>query len=102
MDAFFLEYDSPRAGDFQPLRFVPAGKSVVLGLVSSKNPEMETEDDLCRRIDDAAQHIALDQLCLSPQCGFASTVAGNPVTMDDERSKLTLVVSIADRVWGLT
>lgn len=100
VDAFFLEYDSPRAGDFQPLRFVPAGKSVVLGLVSSKNPEMESSDELCRRVDEAARHIDLDQLCLSPQCGFASTVAGNPVTMDDERAKLSLIVSVADQVWG--
>ena len=99
-DAFFLEYDSPRSGDFAPLKFVPPGKMVVLGLVSSKTPELEPVDDLRRRIDAAAANIELDQLCLSPQCGFASTVAGNPVTLDDEKAKLGLVVDVANRVWG--
>jgi len=99
-DAFFLEYDTDRAGDFEPLRFVPKDKCVVLGLVSSKSPEMEKEDDLIRRIEEATKYIDLDQLAISPQCGFASTVGGNPVTMDDERAKLALLVRVAERVWG--
>ena len=98
-DAFFLEYDTPRAGDFEPLRFVPKNKTVVLGLVSSKSPEMETVDELGARIDEAAQSIDLEQLALSPQCGFASTVAGNPVTEDVEKAKLSLIVEVADKVW---
>jgi len=100
VDAFFLEYDSPRAGDFEPLRYVPKDKMVVLGLVSSKTPEMESQDDLRARIDEAAQFIDLDQLGLSPQCGFASTVAGNPVTVDDEKAKLAMIVEVADKVWN--
>ena len=100
VDAFFLEYDTPRAGDFAPLRFVPEGKIVVLGLVSSKSPEMERPDTLKRRIGEAAQHLPLDQLALSPQCGFASTVAGNPVTPEIQRAKLALVVETAAAVWG--
>jgi len=100
VDAFFLEYDSPRAGDFAPLRFVPKDKVVVLGLVSSKLPDLEDPDDLVRRIDEAAGYLDIDQLALSPQCGFASTVAGNPLTVDDQRAKLSLVVDVADRVWG--
>lgn len=98
-DSFFLEYDSSRAGDFRPLKFVPKRKVVVLGLVSSKNPELETVDELRGRIDDAAKYLDLDQLCLSPQCGFASTIGGNPVTEDDEKAKLALIVETADRVW---
>jgi 5-methyltetrahydropteroyltriglutamate--homocysteine methyltransferase len=100
VDAFFLEYDSPRAGDFEPLKYVPADKMVVLGLVSSKSPQMESEDDLRRRIDEAAGFIDLDQLGLSPQCGFASTVAGNPVTVEVEKAKLARIVEIADKVWA--
>jgi 5-methyltetrahydropteroyltriglutamate--homocysteine methyltransferase len=99
-DAFFLEYDTPRAGDFTPLKFVPKGKTVVLGLVSSKTPELESADELCRRIDVAAQSLDLEQLALSPQCGFASTVAGNPVTETAERAKLALIVEVAAKVWG--
>lgn len=99
VDVFFLEYDSVRAGDFTPLRFVPAGKSVVLGLVSSKSPEMERLDDLVRRIDDAGRYIAVERLGISPQCGFASAVSGNPITMDVEKKKLRLVVETAARVW---
>jgi 5-methyltetrahydropteroyltriglutamate--homocysteine methyltransferase len=99
-DAFFLEYDSARSGDFQPLKHVPADKVVVLGLVSSKTPELESVDELRLRIDEAAQHINIDQLCLSPQCGFASTIAGNPVTEDDELAKLSLIVETANKVWG--
>lgn len=100
VDAFFLEYDSTRAGDFTPLKFVPPEKIVVLGLVSSKTPQMESMDGLCRRIQEASEHIDIDQLCLSPQCGFASTVAGNPITEDDERAKLLLIVETAEKVWG--
>ncbi len=100
VDAFFLEYDSPRAGDFAPLRFVPKGRTVVLGLVSSKTPVLESKDHLKRRIDEASRHLALEQLALSPQCGFASTVAGNPVTQEDEIRKLALIVETASEVWG--
>ena len=99
-DAFFLEYDTERAGDFAPLRFVPAGVIAVLGLISTKTPVLEDADALCRRIDAAAKHLPLEQLALSPQCGFASTVAGNPVNADDQRRKLGLVVEVARRVWG--
>lgn len=99
-DAFFLEYDSPRSGDFQPLAHVPAEKVVVLGLVSSKTPELESTDELRQRIDEAAKYIDIDQLCLSPQCGFASTIAGNPITENDEREKLSLIVETAEQIWG--
>ena len=99
VDAFFLEYDSPRAGDFAPLRHVPKNKSVVLGLVTTKVPETPSADALKRRIDEAAKFLPLERLALSPQCGFASSVGGNPVTVDDERRKLALVVEVADAVW---
>jgi 5-methyltetrahydropteroyltriglutamate--homocysteine methyltransferase len=97
---FFMEYDTDRAGDFQPLRHVPKGKHVILGLISTKTPTLEPKDEVKRRIDAAARHVPLDQLCLSPQCGFASNFMGNPVTIDDERRKLALVVEIAREVWG--
>ncbi|MDP6566576.1 MAG: 5-methyltetrahydropteroyltriglutamate--homocysteine S-methyltransferase [Alphaproteobacteria bacterium] len=100
VDAFFLEYDTARAGDFSPLRLVPADKRVVLGLVSSKVAELESADDLAGRIDQAAQYIDLDRLSLSPQCGFASAVSGNPITDAVQRAKLTLVVDTARQVWG--
>ena len=100
VDAFFLEYDTPRAGDFTPLKHLPKGKTVVLGLVSTKTPELESADALLRRIDEASKYAPLDQLALSPQCGFASTVAGNPVTLEHEKAKLRLVVEVARRVWG--
>lgn len=96
---FLLEYDTPRAGDFRPLRFVPQGRGVVLGLISSKVPALERIDDLRRRVDDATQFIELDRLAISPQCGFASTVAGNPVSEADERAKLGLVVQAAATIW---
>ncbi|HXW25150.1 MAG TPA: 5-methyltetrahydropteroyltriglutamate--homocysteine S-methyltransferase [Xanthobacteraceae bacterium] len=96
----FMEYDSERAGDFRPLRHVPAGKKIVLGLVSTKTPKLEAKDDLKRRIEEAAKYVPLDRLCLSPQCGFASNFAGNPLTIDDERRKLALVVETAREVWG--
>lgn len=97
---FLLEYDSPRAGNFAPLRFVPRGKVVVLGLVSTKVPELETVDELKSRIDEAAVHLSLEQLAISPQCGFASDVEGNLVTEDDQKRKLELVCEVARQVWG--
>ena len=101
VDGFFLEYDDARSGGFEPLRFVPKGKMVVLGLVTSKRPELESKDDLKRRIDEAAKYVPLDQLCLSPQCGFSSTVEGNVLTYDDEVAKLRLIVEVAGRSVGL-
>ena len=100
VDAFFLEYESVRAGSFAPLRHVPKDKTVILGLISSKRPELEPLDLLRRRIDEAARYIALDHLGVSPQCGFASSVGGNPLSLDDERRKLARVVELADAVWG--
>lgn len=100
VDAFFMEYDSPRAGDFTPLKLLPKGKTAVLGLVTSKSPTLESADDIRRRIDEAAKHAPIGQLALSPQCGFASHFIGNPLTVDDERRKLDLVVRVADEVWG--
>jgi 5-methyltetrahydropteroyltriglutamate--homocysteine methyltransferase len=97
---FLLEYDSPRAGGFAPLRFVPKGKVVVLGLVSTKVPELESVEDLKRRIDEAAKHLPLDQLALSPQCGFGSDVVGNLISEDDQKRKLERVVETARAVWG--
>jgi 5-methyltetrahydropteroyltriglutamate--homocysteine methyltransferase len=97
---FLLEYDTPRAGDFAPLRFVPKGKGVVLGLVSSKTPELESLDLLRRRVEEAAHHIDVDRLAVSPQCGFASSVAGNPLSEADERAKLARVVETARVIWG--
>jgi 5-methyltetrahydropteroyltriglutamate--homocysteine methyltransferase len=97
---FFMEYDTARAGDFRPLRHVPAGTAVVLGLVSTKTPQLEAKDGLKRRIDQAASYVPLDRLSLSPQCGFASNFAGNPLTIEDERRKLALVVETAREVWG--
>lgn len=99
VDTFFLEYDSERAGDFAPLRFVPASKRVVLGLVSSKSAQLEDPDDLRRRIEEAAAHVDISQLGLSPQCGFASTVGGNPVTPDVQDAKLRLITKVAADVW---
>jgi 5-methyltetrahydropteroyltriglutamate--homocysteine methyltransferase len=100
VDAFFLEYDTDRAGGFEPLRFMPATRKVVLGLVSSKTPELESIDRLKRRIDEATRYIALDRLGISPQCGFASSVGGNPLTIEDERAKLRRVVEVTEAVWG--
>ena len=100
VDGFFLEFDDARSGGFAPLRFVPPGKVVVLGLVTSKRPQLESKDDLKRRIDEAAQHVPLEQLALSPQCGFSSTSEGNALSVDDQRAKLALVVEVAQEVWG--
>jgi 5-methyltetrahydropteroyltriglutamate--homocysteine methyltransferase len=99
IDGFFLEYDDERSGDFAPLRFVPKGKRVVLGLVTSKRGDLEDVDDLKRRIDEAAAYLDIDQLCLSPQCGFASAASGNLLSEDDQRRKLELVVQVAEEVW---
>jgi len=100
LDGFFLEYDSPRAGSFAPLRFVPKDKKIVLGLVTTKSGAMESADDLKRRIDEAAHYVSLDQLALSPQCGFSSVVFGNNITVDAEIAKLSLVVQVAREIWG--
>jgi 5-methyltetrahydropteroyltriglutamate--homocysteine methyltransferase len=100
VDGFFLEYDDERSGTFEPLRFVPEGKLVVLGLVTTKRPELESKDLLKRRIDEASKFVDVDQLCLSPQCGFSSTVEGNKLTRDDQASKLRLVVETAQEVWS--
>jgi 5-methyltetrahydropteroyltriglutamate--homocysteine methyltransferase len=97
-----MEYDSERAGGFEPLRYLPSDKMVVLGLVTSKTGELEDKDTLKRRIDAAAQYAPLEQLGLSPQCGFASTEEGNRLTPDEQRAKLELVVDVADEVWGST
>jgi 5-methyltetrahydropteroyltriglutamate--homocysteine methyltransferase len=99
-DRFLLEYDTERAGGFEPLRFVPRGKTVVLGLISSKLPELEPVEGLRRQIEEASKYVPLEQLALSPQCGFASTAAGNLLTVDEERRKLELVVETSHRVWG--
>ena len=97
---YFMEYDSERAGGFEPLRFVPKGKTVVLGLVTSKSGKLESKDELKRRIDEAAKFIPLDQLCLSPQCGFASTEEGNILAEDEQWAKLRMIVEVAEEVWG--
>jgi methionine synthase II (cobalamin-independent) len=99
VDGFFLEYDDARSGGFEPLRFVPAGKFVVLGLVTTKKGVLEQKDNLKRRIDEASKFVPLDQLCLSPQCGFSSTVEGNALTIEDEIAKLSLIVETAREVW---
>jgi 5-methyltetrahydropteroyltriglutamate--homocysteine methyltransferase len=100
VDRFLLEYDDERSGGFEPLRFVPRGKTVVLGLVTTKRPELETVESLKRAIDQAAQYLPLDALAISPQCGFGSVAAGNLLSVDDERRKLELVAEVARRVWG--
>jgi 5-methyltetrahydropteroyltriglutamate--homocysteine methyltransferase len=97
---YFMEYDSDRAGGFEPLRFLPKGKTVVLGLLTSKTGELESRDEIKRRIEQAAKYAPLDQLCLSPQCGFASTEEGNVLTEDDQWAKLAMIVEIAEDVWG--
>jgi 5-methyltetrahydropteroyltriglutamate--homocysteine methyltransferase len=99
VDGFFLEYDDERSGGFEPLRFVPPGKMVVLGLVTTKRGELESKEPLKRRIDEAAKYVPLEQLCLSPQCGFSSTVEGNVLTRDEQMAKLRLVVETAAEVW---
>ena len=97
---FFMEYDTERAGGFEPLRMVPKDRTVVLGLVTSKSGKLESKDEIKRRIDQAAKFIPLEQLCLSPQCGFASTEEGNTLTEEDQWAKLRMIVEIAREVWG--
>jgi 5-methyltetrahydropteroyltriglutamate--homocysteine methyltransferase len=99
-DRFLLEYDSPRAGSFEPLRFIPKGKVVVLGLVSTKVPQIERIEDLKQRIDEASKYVPLEQLAISPQCGFASDVVGNLISGDDQKRKLEVVAETARQVWG--
>ena len=101
IDGYFLEYDTDRAGGFEPLRFVPKGKKqIVLGLVTSKSGTLEKKDDIKRRIDEATKYVDIDQLCLSPQCGFASTEEGNILAEDEQWAKLRMIVELADEVWG--
>jgi 5-methyltetrahydropteroyltriglutamate--homocysteine methyltransferase len=100
VDGFFLEYDDERSGDFSPLRFVPPDKAVVLGLLTTKRGELEGRDSVKRRVEEAARYIELEQLCLSPQCGFASASLGNLLTVDDQKRKLELVVELAAEIWG--
>jgi 5-methyltetrahydropteroyltriglutamate--homocysteine methyltransferase len=101
IDGYFLEYDTDRAGGFEPLRFIPKGnKMVVLGLVTSKSGVLEHKDAIKRRIEEASKYVALDQLCLSPQCGFASTEEGNVLAEDEQWAKLAMIVELAEEVWG--
>jgi 5-methyltetrahydropteroyltriglutamate--homocysteine methyltransferase len=100
VDGFFMEWDDARSGGFEPLRFVPKGKFVVLGLVTTKRGELETREELERRIEEATQYVDLDQLCLSPQCGFSSTVEGNAISYDEQWAKLARIVETANAVWG--
>jgi 5-methyltetrahydropteroyltriglutamate--homocysteine methyltransferase len=100
VDAFFLEYDDERSGDFAPLRFVPKNKTIVLGLVTTKEPRLESEDELKQRVEEASKYVTNDNLCLSPQCGFSSTVHGNDLTHDEQWAKLTLVVNLARQLWN--
>ena len=100
-DGYFVEYDTDRAGGFEPLRYLPKGNKIaVLGLITSKSGRLEPRDDIKKRIDEATKYVALDQLCLSPQCGFASTEEGNVLAEDEQWAKLRLVVELADEVWG--
>jgi 5-methyltetrahydropteroyltriglutamate--homocysteine methyltransferase len=100
VDGFFMEWDDERSGGFEPLRFVPKGKVVVLGLVTTKSGELESKDELKRRIEEASQFVDVDQLCLSPQCGFSSTVEGNALTREQQADKLRMIVEVAEEVWG--
>jgi 5-methyltetrahydropteroyltriglutamate--homocysteine methyltransferase len=100
VDGLFLEYDDERSGTFEPLRYVPDDQIVVLGLVTTKTPELESKDSLKRRVEEAAKYVDIDRLCLSGQCGFASTVEGNELTIDEERAKLELIVATAEEIWG--
>ena len=100
MDTFLLEYDTDRAGGFEPLRFVPEGKKVVLGLVTTKSGTLESQELLLRRIEEASHYVAIENLALSPQCGFATRASGNLISWDDQRRKLALVAETALKVWG--
>jgi 5-methyltetrahydropteroyltriglutamate--homocysteine methyltransferase len=102
VDGYFMEWDDERSGGFEPLRLVPPGpKQVVLGLVTTKRGELESKDEIKRRVEQASRYISIDQLCLSPQCGFSSTVDGNELSRDEQRAKLRLVVETADEIWGV-
>lgn len=100
VDAFLLEYDTPRAGDFRPLRHVPMGKQILLGIVSTKDPKLETRDELKRRVDEASKSIPIDQLGICPQCGFSTNVFGTEFTVDDEKRKIEMMVGVAKEIWG--
>jgi len=100
VQAYFMEYDTDRAGGFDPLRFVPKGKTVVLGLLTSKSGRLESKDDIKRRIEQAAKFVSLEQLCLSPQCGFASTEEGNILAEEEQWTKLRMIVELSEEVWG--
>ena len=100
IDGYFLEFDTDRAGGFEPLHHLKGDKRVVLGLVTSKSGRLEPKDDIKRRIDEATKYVALDQLCLSPQCGFASTEEGNVLAEEEQWAKLRMIVELADEVWG--
>ena len=100
IDVFFLEFDTDRAGGFEPLRFLSANKIAVLGLVTSKKPDLESKDALKRRIDEASKFVPVDRLAISPQCGFASTIGGNKLTVEQEKAKIRLCVDVAHDVWG--
>jgi 5-methyltetrahydropteroyltriglutamate--homocysteine methyltransferase len=100
VDTYFMEYDDARSGGFEPLRFARKDRMIVLGLVTTKRPETPSKDDLKRRIAEAAQYVPLENLALSPQCGFASVARGNPITLDDQRRKLALIIEVANEVWG--
>jgi 5-methyltetrahydropteroyltriglutamate--homocysteine methyltransferase len=100
VDGYFMEWDDERSGSFEPLRFVPKGKVVVLGLVTTKRGDLESKDELKRRIEEASRFVPLEQLCLSPQCGFSSTLEGNLLTHEDQTAKLRLIVETAAEVWG--
>ena len=100
VDGYFMEFDSERAGGFEPLRILPRGKKVVLGLVTTKVGALESKDDLKRRIDEASKFVPIENLCLSPQCGFSSTHHGNALSIDDQWRKLERVVEVAEEVWG--
>jgi 5-methyltetrahydropteroyltriglutamate--homocysteine methyltransferase len=100
VDGFFMEWDDARSGSFEPLRHVPKGKQVVLGLVTTKRGELESKDDLKRRIEEASRYVDVEQLCLSPQCGFSSTVEGNALSREQQAAKLQLIVETAKEVWG--
>ncbi len=100
VDGYFLEFDDERSGTFEPLRYVPKGKQVILGIVTTKRAELEDKDMLKRRIEEASQYVDIDQLGISGQCGFSSTEEGNDLTIDEQKAKLELIVEVADEVWG--
>jgi 5-methyltetrahydropteroyltriglutamate--homocysteine methyltransferase len=100
VDGYFLEYDDERSGDFKPLRFLPKGKTMVLGLVTTKLGELEPKDSIKRRIDEAAKYAPIDQFCLSPQCGFSSTVHGNEIAREQQAAKMRMIVDVSREVWG--